>query len=102
MSIFNYIHIQLTPPPAPPPPPPGLPIDSEVHLLMVIGLMYGILKMMPKELTKIIYAKTVSFIKQLAYTFVFHLLFYFRRKGKSKREQSYKKYLSQVKFLYKL
>ena len=31
-----------TPPPPRPPPPPGLPIDSGIIVLFVVGLVYGI------------------------------------------------------------
>jgi hypothetical protein len=35
---------QIVPPPSPPPPPPGLPIDSNLVFLLVVGLLYGIKK----------------------------------------------------------
>ena len=34
--------IQVLPPPMPPPPPPGLPIDADLILLLLIGLLYGV------------------------------------------------------------
>ncbi|MCI2229076.1 hypothetical protein MC378_07850 [Polaribacter sp. MSW13] len=37
---------QALPPPAPPPPPPGLPIDGFSGILIVIGLFYGINKIL--------------------------------------------------------
>ena len=32
----------VTPPPPMPPPPPGLPIDTSIYILFVLGLVYGI------------------------------------------------------------
>ncbi len=39
-----------TPPPPRPPPPPGLPIDSGIIVLFVVGLIYGIYKV--RQLSK--------------------------------------------------
>lgn len=41
------------PPPPMPPPPPGLPIDGSVTFMLVVGLIFGIYKVLkiykPKE-----------------------------------------------------
>ncbi|WP_157663337.1 hypothetical protein [Polaribacter sp. SA4-12] len=45
------IFIQIFPPPAPPPPPPGLPIDTCLVFLMIIGVFYGVLKNRKKPMS---------------------------------------------------
>lgn len=37
------------PPPGPPPPPPGLPIDSGVLLILVLGILYGAIQLVKKR-----------------------------------------------------
>ena len=44
MNSLGYIYLQSSPPPIPPPPPPGLPIDSSIWLLLILGILYGALK----------------------------------------------------------
>ena len=36
---------QTPPPPQPPPGPVGVPIDSSIIVLLIIGLLYGVYKM---------------------------------------------------------
>ena len=35
---------QTPPPPQPPPGPPGVPVDGSLYVLLVVGIIYGILK----------------------------------------------------------
>ncbi len=35
----------VTPPPPQPPPPPGLPVDNGVVVLLVLGVIYGVYKL---------------------------------------------------------
>jgi len=37
---------QTLPPPVPPPPPPGLPLNCFSELLFIIGIVYGIKKIL--------------------------------------------------------
>lgn len=38
----------VPPPPPPPVPPPGLPIDNGIIVLIVLGLIYGVYKLVSK------------------------------------------------------
>jgi len=45
LLLFPLITMaQEGPPPPPPPPPPGLPIDSGIVYLLLLGVAYGISK----------------------------------------------------------
>jgi len=45
LLLFPLITMAQGPPsPAPPPPPPGLPIDSGIVYLLLLGVAYGISK----------------------------------------------------------
>ena len=40
-SIVSYAQDNIDPPPPPTPPPPGTPIDQNILLLLMAGLIYG-------------------------------------------------------------
>ncbi len=44
LLLFPLITMAQGPPPPPPPPPPGLPIDSGIVYLLLLGVAYGIRK----------------------------------------------------------
>ncbi|RBP34733.1 hypothetical protein DFR65_101632 [Oceanihabitans sediminis] len=45
--LISFVCVaQDTPQPPAPAPPPGLPIDSGVYVILVIGLMYGAYKIL--------------------------------------------------------
>ncbi|MDA8762165.1 hypothetical protein N9M81_02530, partial [Flavobacteriaceae bacterium] len=44
LLLFPLITMAQGPPPPPPPPPPGLPIDSGIVYLLLLGVAYGISK----------------------------------------------------------
>ncbi len=45
LLLFPLITMaQGPPPPVPPPPPPGLPIDSGIVYLLLLGVAFGIRK----------------------------------------------------------
>jgi len=48
-SLISYMGMALVlqgPPPPQPPPPVGLPIDGSLGILIVIGLLYGISRLL--------------------------------------------------------
>lgn len=45
--LISFVGVaQTMPPPPQPPPPPGLPIDSGILAMMVLGLFYGVYKLL--------------------------------------------------------
>jgi hypothetical protein len=44
LLLFPLTTMAQGPPPPPPPPPPGLPIDSGIVYLLLLGVAYGISK----------------------------------------------------------
>ena len=44
LLLFPLITTAQGPPPPPPPPPPGLPIDSGIVYLLLLGVAFGIRK----------------------------------------------------------
>ncbi len=44
LLLFPLITMAQVVPPAPPPPPPGLPVDSGIVYLLLLGVAFGIRK----------------------------------------------------------
>ncbi|PIB33196.1 hypothetical protein BFP78_02745 [Gaetbulibacter sp. 5U11] len=49
ISIVGVAQIVTPPPPAQQVPPVGLPIDSDIIVLVVVGLLYGVYKLITKR-----------------------------------------------------